>query len=78
MVREIPGCSYNDLIREIDADAEGKECVLYDLRERGRMTVKFVSVTAERIYFKLSPEEKRESITVKTLHNKLTNAKKAV
>lgn len=78
MVREIPGCSYKDLIREIDADAKGQECVLYNLRERGKMTVKFVSVTAERIYFKLSPEEKRESITVSTLHNKLTKAKKAV
>ncbi|HAJ44309.1 MAG TPA: hypothetical protein DCM00_16965 [Alcanivorax sp.] len=78
MVREIPGCSYNDLLRQIDADAKGEESLLYNLREAGRVTIKFVSVTEERIGYQSTDRKKIKRFSITTLNNKLSKAKKAV
>src|SRR5690554_3286724 len=78
MARRIPSCSYADLLTEMNADAQGQECLLYDLREQGLVTVKFVSVTAEQITYDILNGTKGKTLKTSTLSNKLTEAKKAL
>jgi hypothetical protein len=78
MASEIPNCSYKDLLAEMDADAAGQECLLYDLREKGRVSIRFTAVSSDRILYDVIHGPKGKRLTVSSLQNKLTAAKKEI
>lgn len=76
MAQKIPNCSYYDLLAEMDADAQGQEGLLYNLREQGLITVRFVSVTADQIQYDIVNGKKGQTLSISSLSNKLSEAKK--
>ncbi|MEX0624564.1 hypothetical protein [Saccharospirillum sp.] len=75
MCQSIPECSYTSLLVEMEADARGQECLLYNLRETGQVTVKFVSVTSEHIFYDELNGKQGKKLAVRSLPNKLSMAK---
>src|SRR5699024_5149854 len=77
MDRRIPKCTYKDLLTEMAADACGKECLLFDLREQGVVSIKFTDVTAERITYDTLNGARGKTLRTSSLSNKLSEARKA-